>query len=94
VHEKGFDHETIASSSPLPELPPSWDANVVELTVPINLTLASVQVRLDTGEFFIKFNAGLKGLGNVAATHHGELPQFLRQELETFCKLQIEKLYV
>jgi len=65
-----------------------------QVTVPINLALDSVQIRLDTNDFHVKYRAGIRGIGSIASTHFGKLPSDLHYQLVNFLKTAVHNTYV
>lgn len=65
-----------------------------QVTVPINLALDSVQIRLDTGEFHVKYRAGIRGIGSISSHHHGKLPAALGETLLAFLRTAVHNTYV
>lgn len=65
-----------------------------QVTVPINLALDSVQIRLDTGEFHVKYRAGIRGIGSIASHHHGKLSSDLAYQLLSHLRSTVHNTYV
>lgn len=90
-----FDEQIpyVPKNPPLPDLP--WDGvETADFLVPVKIALDSIQIRLDTRDFSIKYQAGVKGTGLISASVHGRISLNLQSQLEQFCKQQIAKLYV
>jgi hypothetical protein len=69
-----------------PRLPPApfEEPEVISRVISVNMQVAldSYQIRLDTGEYSIKYRALVAGVGNVPSVHHGKLsPSQLNQLL-------------